>query len=87
MLFWRRFGRVLGRVLGGFWALLNGFQGFEDRSNFEAEVGTRKSGFKFTQGASRGSRKSGMEALILVNDHPSLVSLIVGSLESLIIGY
>ena len=34
----------------------------------------------------RGSRKVGLAALILVNDHPSLVSLIVGSLESLIIG-
>ena len=54
MLFWRRFGRVLGRVLGGFWALLNGFQGFEERSNFEAEVGTRKKGFKVTRGKVRG---------------------------------
>ena len=52
MLFWSRFGRVLGRVLGGFWALLSGFQGFEDRSNFKAEVGTRKSGFRFMRGAS-----------------------------------
>ena len=54
MLFWRRFGRVLGRVLGGFWALLNGFQGFEERSNFEAEVGTRKSGFKAARGGVGG---------------------------------
>ena len=65
MLFWSRFGRVLGRVLGGFWALLSGFQGFEDRLNFEAEVGTRKSGFKVVKGASRGSRLMGPAALIL----------------------
>ena len=68
MLFWRRFGRVLGRVLGGFWALLNGFQGFEDRSNFEAEVGTRKSGSKVVKGEVRGSRGDGLAALILVSD-------------------
>ena len=54
MLFRGRFGRVLGRVLGGFWVLLSGFQGFEDRWNFEAEVGTRKSGSRLVKGASRG---------------------------------
>ena len=32
------FGRVLGRVWGGFGALLTGFQGFQDESNFEAEI-------------------------------------------------
>ena len=52
------FGDVLGGSWGGswggFWALLSGFQGFEDRSNFEAEVGTRKSGSKDVRGASRG---------------------------------
>ena len=69
MLFWSRFGRVLGRVLEGFWALLHGFQGFEDRSNFEAEVGTRKSGFKDAKGASRGRRPDGLAALELVIDH------------------
>ena len=68
MLFWSRFGRVLGNVLGGFGALLSGFQGFEDRSNFEAEVGTRKSGSKAAKGGVRGSRGEGMEALKLVND-------------------
>ena len=64
MLFWSRFGRVLGRVLGGFWALLSGFQGFEDRSNFEAEVGTRKSGSK----ATRGEVTGGSGGPKLVND-------------------
>ena len=52
MLFWRRLGSLLGRVLGGFWALLSGFQSFEDRSNFEAEVGTRKSGSRVARRAS-----------------------------------
>ena len=52
------FGDVLGGSWGEFWegfVLLNGFQGFEERSNFEAEVGTRKSGFKVTQEEVRGS--------------------------------
>ena len=44
MLFWTRFGRVLGTVFGAFWAILGGFWGFEKESNFEAEVGSRKSG-------------------------------------------
>ena len=52
MLFWTRFGRVLGRVLGGFWGLLSGFQGFEDRSKFWFEVENRKSGSRNTRGAS-----------------------------------
>ena len=64
MLFWRRFGRVLGRVLGGFSALLTGFQSFEERSNFEAEVGTRKSGFKVV----RGELAHGSGGPKLVND-------------------
>ena len=50
MLFWTGFGRVLGRVFGGFGTLLSGFQSFENRSNFEAEVGTRKSGSKVVKG-------------------------------------
>ena len=58
MLFGRRLGRDLGRVFGGFWVLLEGFQGFEERSNFEAEVGTRKSGFKDVKGDVRGGSGS-----------------------------
>ena len=41
MLFWSRFGRVLGTVFGAFWTILGGFWGFEKESNFEGEVGTR----------------------------------------------
>ena len=53
MLFGRRFGRVLERVFGGFWVSKAGFWGFEKESNFEAEVGTRKSGFKVVKRESR----------------------------------
>ena len=46
---WRRFSELFGR----FW---RDFGPFEKESNFEAEVGSRKSGFKATRGASgRGS--------------------------------
>ena len=58
MLFWSHFGRVLGRVLGGFWGLLSGFQGFQDESKFWFEVETRKSGSRNKQGASRGGDRS-----------------------------
>ena len=50
MLFWRRFGRVLGTVFGAFWAILVGFWGFDKESNFEAEVGRRKSDFRDVRG-------------------------------------
>ena len=50
MLFGSRFGRVLGRVFGGFWGSKVGFWGFEKASNFEAEVGSRKSGFRAMRG-------------------------------------
>ena len=53
MLFGRRLGRVLERVLGGFWASKVGFWGFEKESNFEAEVGSRKSGSRHKRGDSR----------------------------------
>ena len=36
--FWSRFGSVLGRVLGAFWAILDGFEGFEKDSKFKAEL-------------------------------------------------
>ena len=54
MLFGRRFGRVLERVFGGFWASKVGFWGFQKESNFEAEVGSRKSGSKVKQGEVAG---------------------------------
>ena len=50
MLFWTGFGRVLGTVFGAFWMILGGFWGFEKESNFEAEVGSRKSGSKDAKG-------------------------------------
>ena len=59
-----RFGRVWGTVFGAFWAILAGFWGFENESNFEPEVGGRKSGSK----AARGSRQSGQAALITIVD-------------------
>ena len=50
MLFWTRFGRVLGTVFGAFWTILGGFWGVEKESNFEGEVGSRKSGFRVVKG-------------------------------------
>ena len=54
MLFGSRFGKVLGRVFGGFWGSKVGFWGFEKESNFEAEVGSRKSDFKHVRGPLAG---------------------------------
>ena len=84
MLFGSRFGRVLGRVFGAFWTILGGFWGFQNESNFEPEVGRRKSDLR----DARGRWKSGLSALITIVDQPivgivdrrSLKSLIVGSL-------
>ena len=66
MLFGSCFGTVLGRVFGGFWVSKVGFWGFEKESNFEAEVGRRKSGFKDV----KGRWKSGLSALITIVDQP-----------------
>ena len=54
MLFWTRFGRVLGTVFGGFWTILGGFWGFEKEMSFEGEVGSRKSGSKVVKGGLAG---------------------------------
>ena len=54
MLFWTRFGRVLGTVFGGFWTILGGFWGFEKEMSFEGEVGSRKSGSKVVKGGLTG---------------------------------
>ena len=54
MLFGSRFGRVLGRVFGGFWGSKVGIWGFDKESNFEAKVGSRKSGSRDVKVASRG---------------------------------
>ena len=53
MLFGSRFGRLLGRVFGGFWVSKVGFWGFQKESNFEAEVGSRKSDFSHVRGVSK----------------------------------
>ena len=53
MLFGKRFGRVLERVFGGFWASKVGFGGFDKESNFEAEVGSRQSGSRAKRGESK----------------------------------
>ena len=50
MLFWSRFGRVLGTVFGAFWTILGGFGGFEKESNFEAEVERQKKVVSRTRG-------------------------------------
>ena len=56
--------------------------GFEEASNFEAEVGRRKSDFK----AVKGSRYLGQSALITIVDQ-SIVGIVDRwSLESLIVG-
>ena len=62
--FWEGLGEGFGRV----WALLTGFQGFQDESNFEAEVGNRKSGSIDTQ----GSRCRPGAALITMVDQPTI---------------
>ena len=64
MLFWIRFGRVLGTVFGAFWTILGGFWGFENESNFELEVGRRKSGSRDV----RGIRYLVLAALITIVD-------------------
>ena len=66
MLFGSRFGRVLGRVFGAFWTILGGFWGFQNESNFEPEVGRRKSGSRDV----RRSRREGQSALITIVDQP-----------------
>ena len=38
MLFWTRFGRVLGTVFGAFWTILGGFWGFQEDSNLKAKL-------------------------------------------------
>ena len=54
MLFWTRFGRVLGGFSEPFWRILGGFWGFEKEMNFEGEVGSRKSGSRVVRGESTG---------------------------------
>ena len=71
MLFGSRFGRVLGRVFGGLGGSKVGFWGFEKASNFEAEVGSRKSGSR----DERGTRYMGLAAQLLIVDQ-SIIDII-----------
>ena len=86
LLFGTRFGRVLGTVFGAFWAILVGFWGFEKESNFEAEVGRRKSGSKDARGEVAGRWGEGLAALITIVDQ-SIIGIIgrwiVGSIDHL----
>ena len=54
MLFGSRFGRVLGRVFGGFSGSKVRFWGFDKESDFEVKVGSRKSGSKDVEGEVSG---------------------------------
>ena len=38
MLFWIRFGSVLGTVFGAFWTILGGLWRFENELNFKAKL-------------------------------------------------
>ena len=53
--FWEGLGEGFGSFLGDFGWILVVLKG----SNFEVEVGSRKSGSKVTKGGSTGSRKVG----------------------------
>ena len=87
MLFWTRFGRVLGTVFGAFWRIFGGFWGFEKEMNFEAEVGSRKSDFRNARGGLTGSRPEGMSALKTIVDQSIIDNIDRRSLTSLIVGY
>ena len=65
------FWRGLGTVFGAFWAIFGGFWGFEKASNFEPEVGSRKSGFR----GAKGSYPEGLAAPVLIVDQ-SIIDII-----------
>ena len=88
-----RFGPVLGgsglwgRVFGAFWAILAGFSGFEKESNFEAEVGSRKSGSRDAKGGLTGRWPEDLAALKTIVDQSIIDNIDRRSLTSLIVGY
>ena len=82
MLFGKRFGRVLERVFGRFWASKVGFWSLEKESNFEAEVGSRKSDFRDV----KGRWPEGLAALITIVDQSIIDNVDRRSLKSLIVG-
>ena len=87
MIFWTRFGRVLGTVFGAFWTILGGFWGFEKESNFEGEVGSRTSDFSDVKGGVAGRWPEDLAALKTIVDQSIIDNIDRRSLTSLIVGY
>ena len=82
MWFRSHFGGVLGRILGGFRAILAGFWGFERRPILKPKLEAEK-----VVSESRGGRwKSGLAALILIVDQSIIDNVDRRSLKSLIVG-
>ena len=73
--FWNGLGEGFGSFLGDFGWML----GFQKASNFEREVGSRKSGSRDAKGGVTGVWVVCLAALIMVFDQSIIVeSLIVG---------
>ena len=87
MLFRSPFGRVLGTVFGAFGMILVGFWGFETEMNFEAEVGSRKSGSRDAKGGLAGRWPEDLAALKTIVDQSIIGIIDHWSLESLIVGH
>ena len=87
MLFWTRFGRVLGTVFGAFWTILGGCWGFEKEMSFEGEVGSRKSGSNVVKGGLAGRWPEDLAALKTIVDQSIIDNIDRRSLTSLIVGY
>ena len=77
--FWEALGEGFGSFLGDFGWILVVFKG----SNFEVEVGRRKSDSR----DARGSWPEGLEALILIVDQSIIDNIHRRSLTSFIIGH
>ena len=82
MWFRSRFGGVLGRILGAFWAILAGFWGFERHPILKPKLEAEK----VVPGTRGGSRSSGQAALILIFDQSIIDNVDRRSLKSLIVG-
>ena len=87
VLLWSRFGWVWRRVFEAFWTILGGFWGFQEESNVEAEVGSRKRGSKDAKGGFTGRWPEGLAALITIVDQSIIDNIDRRSLTSLIVGY
>ena len=80
--FWEGLGEDFGGFLGDFGWILVVLKG----SNFEVEVGSRKSGFKVVKGWSGHRWPEVWSALILIVDQSIIDNVDRRSLKSLIIG-